>query len=98
MASKKVRIKNTQEFSEDTKTIVTVLLLIFAFPAGFILMWTWPKWPKWVKILITIPLIVFIVLILFLSVFLIKNAGKIQKELKLKYYYSATSSPSFSTY
>ncbi len=39
--------------SSDTKTLVTVLLLVFAFPAGFVLMWVWTSWPKWVKFLIT---------------------------------------------
>ena len=39
--------------SNDTKTLVTVLLLVFAFPAGFILMWVWTSWPKWVKFLVS---------------------------------------------
>lgn len=39
--------------SNDTKTLVTVLLLVFAFPAGFVLMWVWTSWPKWVKFLIS---------------------------------------------
>lgn len=46
--------------SEDTKTIVTVLLLIFAFPIGLILMWAWTNWPKWVKVIITLPIFLFI--------------------------------------
>ena len=41
--------------SNDTKTIVTVLLLIFLYPIGVILMWFWTTWPKWVKLIITIP-------------------------------------------
>ncbi|QQG40966.1 MAG: hypothetical protein HYV37_01435 [Candidatus Levyibacteriota bacterium] len=46
-----------QGMSEDTKTIITVLLLIFVFPVGVILMWVWMKWPTWVKILITLVMI-----------------------------------------
>lgn len=44
--------------SEDTKTIITVLLLIFAFPIGVILMWIWVRWPRWVKILISLVIII----------------------------------------
>lgn len=44
--------------SEDTKTIITVLLLVFAFPIGVILMWFWMKWPVWVKVLISLLLII----------------------------------------
>jgi hypothetical protein len=59
--------KQTQTTSEDTKTIATVLLLIFMFPVGIILMWFWTKWKIWVKLLITLPAIIF--LISFFSVF-----------------------------
>lgn len=48
------------ETSNDTKTIVTVLLLIFVFPVGLIVMWMWPKWPTWVKWLISIPIVLMI--------------------------------------
>jgi hypothetical protein len=41
--------------SNDTKTLVTVLLLIFVFPIGFILMWVWAKWKLWVKIIVSLP-------------------------------------------
>lgn len=44
----------------DNKTLITVLLLIFFFPLGFILMWFWTKWPKWVKIVISLPTILII--------------------------------------
>ena len=43
----------SEGMSSDTKTLVTVLLLVFAFPAGFVLMWVWTSWPKWVKFLIS---------------------------------------------
>lgn len=45
----------TQGVSEDTKTIVTILLLIFVFPIGFIVMLFWPKWKWWVKLLVALP-------------------------------------------
>jgi len=48
----------------ETKTIITVLVLLFAYPAGIILMWAWASWPKWVKFLITLPIILSVVLII----------------------------------
>lgn len=47
------QVQQSQQTSEDTKTIVTVLLLIFFFPIGLILMWLWPAWSKKVKVIIT---------------------------------------------
>lgn len=44
--------------SGDTKTLVTILLLIFIFPVGWIVMWFYPKWPVWVKLLVSLPTIV----------------------------------------
>ncbi len=55
----------SEGMSSDTKTLVTVLLLVFAFPAGFVLMWIWTAWPKWVKFLVT-GIFAFFVLIWFL--------------------------------
>lgn len=49
--------RSQQGMSNDTRTIVTVLLLIFVFPVGLIVMWVWPRWPGWVKLLISVPLI-----------------------------------------
>ncbi len=39
--------------SQDTRTIVTVLLLLFAWPAGLITMWVWSKWSSTIQFLIT---------------------------------------------
>ena len=72
--------------SEETKTIVTVLLLIFAYPIGLIVAWVWPKWRWWVKLLISIPVVFFILAIL--SVFTliaINPAAQIQKAAKAQY-------------
>lgn len=46
----------TNGTSEDTKTIVTVLVLLLAYPIGLIVMWAWPKWKAWIKILVTLPI------------------------------------------
>lgn len=65
----------TQGTSDDTKTIVTVLLLIFFFPVGFIMMWVWTHWPTWVKLLISTivglyMLFIFIIVGFFFTVFI----------------------------
>ncbi len=49
-----------QGLSEDTKTIITVLLLIFVYPIGLIMMFVWTRWPNGVKALLLIPLLLFI--------------------------------------
>lgn len=48
--------KTTQSkgMSDDTKTLITVLLLIFVNPIGVVFMWVWMKWQSWIKILITV--------------------------------------------
>ena len=43
--------------TDDTKSLITVLLLVFAYPIGAIVMFFWTKWPVWVKILIGLPLL-----------------------------------------
>src|SRR3989338_3605280 len=53
--------KSSNAVSEDTKTIVTTLVLLFAYPAGLILMWVWPAWSKWVKWVITLPVVLIVV-------------------------------------
>ena len=58
-----VMANGNQGTSDDTKTIVTVLLLIFLYPVGVIVMWFWTNWPKWVKILISLGVILFILVI-----------------------------------
>lgn len=39
------------------KNIIVIILLIFFYPVGLILMWFWTKWPKWFKLSLTILLI-----------------------------------------
>lgn len=51
--------QNNQGVSEDTRLIVTVLLLIFVYPVGLIVMWLWTHWAKWVKVVISLPVILF---------------------------------------
>ena len=45
-----------QGISENTKTIITVILLVFVYPIGLLFMWFWTKWPKWAKTVISLPL------------------------------------------
>lgn len=55
-----------QGASNDTRTIVTVLLLIFFPLVGLVLMWAWTNWKKWVKWLITCVFIAWTLLVLLL--------------------------------
>ncbi|MBI4058336.1 hypothetical protein HY408_01075 [Candidatus Gottesmanbacteria bacterium] len=57
--------------SEDAKTIITVILLIFFSPIGVILMFVWTKWPMWAKLLITFVTLwwVFVFILVFLGLF-----------------------------
>jgi len=43
-----------QSNPDDTKTIVTVVLLFFFFPVGIVMMWVWTSWKKSIKVLITV--------------------------------------------
>ena len=42
-----------QQPQDQNKTIVTILLLIFFYPLGLILMWTWTTWQTAVKVLVS---------------------------------------------
>jgi len=54
------------ELSKDTKVIIIVGLLIFAFPVGLILMWVWNNvFPMWLNILITCLVLIPIILLIF---------------------------------
>lgn len=53
-----------QGTSNETKSIVTVLLLIFIYPIGVILAWFWTRWPVWVKIVVGLPVVIIIVAVI----------------------------------
>lgn len=61
---------DSQGLSHDTKTLITVILLIFVYPIGVILMWLWMPWKTWIKILVSLPVVIIIIAILS-SVFLV---------------------------
>ncbi len=76
MEKKKTAIKESggsHSMSEDTKTIITVFVLIFAYPIGVILMWFFPNWPKEIKTLLSVPVILFTLLMVALVVFAITS-------------------------
>jgi hypothetical protein len=50
--------------SNDTKAIITVLLLVFLYPIGLLVMWFWTKWKLWVKLLVSAPVLLFIVIMI----------------------------------
>lgn len=47
------------------KNLVVILLLIFIYPLGLILMWAIASWSKWTKWLISAPLLLAVILIIF---------------------------------
>lgn len=73
-----VPVPSAQQTSEhtDSRLIITVLLLVFAFPIGVIFTWMWMKWPKWVKIVLTLPFIIFILGIVAAMVLVAVNPAK----------------------
>lgn len=64
--SRKVtRASENTQLSLDTRTIITLLLLLLLYPVGVGFMWAWMKpWPVWLKFIISLPLV-----IMFLSFF-----------------------------
>lgn len=66
------------EVNQNTRLIVVVILLIFVYPIGVIMMWQWMRyWPWWVKLLITLPLIAAVVAIVLFFVIRLEDPNKI---------------------
>ncbi len=72
-----------QGLSENTKTLIVILLLIFAYPVGIILMLVWMKWPWWIKLLVALPTtLVFLAILGIMSVAMLASinpSGQIAK-------------------
>jgi hypothetical protein len=62
-ARKKKKFRSTG-LPEDTKFILVIITLIFAYPIGLFLMFFWTKWPVWLKLLVCTPLIIIFFLLL----------------------------------
>ena len=78
-----------QEMSQDTKTIITVLLLAFAYPVGLIMMFVWTKWPGWVKTLIVLPFVLGILFFFLIGGAIFSAVMKGKEEMKdVNYHYS----------
>jgi len=58
-----------QTKSNQTSTIVTIILFLISYPIGLIVMWIWPKWSKKIKIGVT----VFFVLVTLVFGYLLKS-------------------------
>ncbi len=81
--------RKKSEMSQDTKTIITILLLVFAYPVGLIMMFVWMDWKWWVKTLVLLPVISF-VLIMISALSVIKPAIQINKAADAKALVEAT--------
>lgn len=81
------KTETNQGLSQDTKTIVTVLLLIFVYPVGLILMIFWVKWARWIKFLVALPAT--LLFLLFFGGLLLAGvnpSAQIEKANKIKMY------------
>lgn len=86
--SKKITVASagaSQEISYDTKTIITLLLLLFFYPLGLIFMWVWMQWKVWLKLLVTLPLIL-TVLFMFTMVMLVGKAVRMEQDTRMMQY------------
>lgn len=54
-------VQDNESISKDTQAIITVILLVFMYPIGFIVMWVWTEWPIWLRLLLSIPVILLII-------------------------------------
>lgn len=81
--AKRIQSSSTQNngVSEETKLIVTILLLALAYPVGVLLMWLWTSWPKWLKFIVTVPLAIIILAILATSLLLVKVYDNAKEEM-----------------
>ncbi len=58
--------------TDTTKNIIVILLVLFLFPVGLILMWFWTSWKTWVKVLVTvIPFILIVPLSILMAIVLV---------------------------
>lgn len=48
-------MSKNRTFSQEEWLVI--LLLIFVYPVGLILMWMWTKWPTGLKIVLSLPVI-----------------------------------------
>ena len=87
--------KPTTEMTEDTKSVITVLLLLTITPVGIVLMWVWTKWQTWVKALVTgctcLPIILFIMIMI---IGIIASADEVEKNNRVPLAPSSTVSSS----
>lgn len=58
------QFQSQQPTNHDTRFIIVILLLIFFYPIGLILMWMWMRWQNWVKVLLSLPVIITVLVIL----------------------------------
>jgi len=70
---------DTNELSNDTKTLITVICLVTVYPVGLILMFVWMRWNKWLKFLVAFPgifaLVIPFLLIMVVGVVMMRLGG-----------------------
>ena len=77
---------------QSTKTLVTILLLIFVGPVGFIVMWVWSGWKVWVNLLLTFVgvLLVAVPIVAAVALIAVNPKGQLEKARLLEQIDSST--------
>jgi len=71
-------VKNENwDLSYDTKTLITILMLVAVYPVGLVLMLVWMKWSKWVKALVALPVLFMLLVPIFIFLVLIMVAIRV---------------------
>ena len=47
---------------KDNRSLITILLLLFVYPVGILVMWVWAHWKTWIKIVVTLPIVIGVIL------------------------------------
>lgn len=55
-------LKNDQTGSK-VKSVITILLLVFLYFLGVVVMWIWTRWSIWLKVIISVPALFFLIAI-----------------------------------
>lgn len=71
---------NQVPLSEDTKSIITALMLVSIYPVGVVLMWMWTNWQKGVKWAVTfLGMIPFMFMAVILTFIILGSSSKEQR-------------------
>lgn len=76
---------NKETFTENSKTIITIVLLVLGIKwpllglIGIVLMWIWMKWKTWVKFLVSLPILLLSVIFWIALISTLKPTEQLKK-------------------